>query len=416
MAVVSGGNISPERFREVTGRAAVRRFPARLWRRAWPSSSSRPAAAGRPPRPPRADAPRPYCRRHLPVGGFSDRERGPPGHSSVLHRRRAPRRPRHRRLHPHRQQRHRRGPAHRPRPRRRKDGPGHPPVDPGPPGDPARRAVDPVVFGAVAVPYLVGAGQSAENHLGRVTGVVSTGPVRQTVALIRELVPKARRIGSLWTSSEINSEYYLDQAREAAAELGFELVAFPVTGPHEIPATLQRLLNERIDVLYPMSDNTLNSSFDVIGRAADENGVPLVASFLRAVEFGACAALGYDFYELGLKTGRLAIRVMDGESPARIPIQSMDSVELYIDPAAAARQGVVFPKAVIDRAKRVFDPVTGPGDLGRRRSRLRSKTRRPPSAGTAVADGRAGHLDGQPAGLLRAAGPRPGKATRTEDR
>lgn len=218
----------------------------------------------------------------------------------------------------------------------------------------------PVVFGAVAVPYLVGAGQSAENHLSRVTGVVSTGPVRQTVALIRELFPKARRIGSLWTSSEINSEYYLDLAREAAAELGFELVAFPVTGPHEIPATLQRLLNERIDVLYPMSDNTLNSSFEVIGRAADENGVPLVASFLRAVEFGACAALGYDFYELGLKTGRLAIRVMDGESPARIPIQSMDSVELYLDPAAAARQGVVFPKAVIDRAKRAFNPVTGP--------------------------------------------------------
>ena len=93
----------------------------------------------------------------------------------------------------------------------------------------------PIVFGAVAVPYLVGAGTSAENHLGHVTGVVSTGPVRETMALIREVLPKARRVGSLWTSSEINSEHYLDLAREAAGELGFELVAVPVTGPHEIP-------------------------------------------------------------------------------------------------------------------------------------------------------------------------------------
>jgi putative ABC transport system substrate-binding protein len=222
----------------------------------------------------------------------------------------------------------------------------------------------PIVFGAVAVPYLVGAGKSAESHLGHVTGVVSTGPVRETMALIREVLPSARRIGSLWTSSEINSEYYLDRAREAAAELGFELVAVPVTGPHEIHASLQRLLNEKADALFPMSDNTLNSSFGDIGRAAEETGLPLFGGFLRAVDFGACAALGFDFAEMGLKTGRLAVRVKGGESPARIPIQSMDEVKLYINPAAAAKQGVVFPKSVLDRAARSV-PVTPPAEAAR---------------------------------------------------
>jgi putative ABC transport system substrate-binding protein len=108
-----------------------------------------------------------------------------------------------------------------------------------------------------------------------------------------------------------------------------------------------------------MSDNTLNSSFDVIGRAAEETGRPLFGSFLRAVEFGACAALGYDFYEMGLKTGRLAVRVKNGESPGRIPIQSMEEVRLYVNTTATARQGVVFPKAVLDRAARIaaFTPA-----------------------------------------------------------
>lgn len=225
----------------------------------------------------------------------------------------------------------------------------------------------PIVFGAVAVPYLVGAGRSAEDHLGNVTGVVSTGPVRQTMALIREVLPKARRVGSLWTSSEINSEYYRDVARTAASELGFELVADPVTGPPDIPRALQRLLNAKVDALYPMSDNTLNSSFDVIGRAAEENGAPLFASFLRSVEFGACAALGFDFYDLGVKTGRLAVRVKNGESPGRIPIQSMDEIKLYINPEAAARQGIVFPKVVLDRAARSISftsaAATAPGPV-----------------------------------------------------
>ena len=211
----------------------------------------------------------------------------------------------------------------------------------------------PIVFGAVAVPYLVGAGQSATNHLANVTGVVSTGPIRQTMALIRDVLPRARRVGSLWTSSEINSEHYLEQARAAASELGFELVVVPVTGPTDIPRSLQRLLNEKIDVLFPMSDNTLNSSFDIIGRAAAENATPLFASFLRSVEFGACAALGFDFYDMGLKTGRLAVRVKNGESPGALPIESMDAVKLYINPEAAARQGVVFPKDLLERAARI---------------------------------------------------------------
>lgn len=219
----------------------------------------------------------------------------------------------------------------------------------------------PIVFGAVAVPYLVGAGRSAENHLGNVTGVVSTGPIRQTMALIREVLPGARRIGSLWTSSEINSESYLDEARAAASRLGFELVDVSVTGRADILRSLQRLLNEKIDALFPMSDNTLNSSFDIIGRAAEENATPLFASFLRSVEFGACAALGFDFYDLGLKTGRLAVRVKNGESPGLIPIESMDRVKLYLNEAAASRQGVAFPRPVLDRADRVISQLFGAG-------------------------------------------------------
>jgi len=218
----------------------------------------------------------------------------------------------------------------------------------------------PIVFSAVAVPYLVGAGRSADDHLGHVTGVTSTGPIRQTMALIREVLPRAKRVGSLWTPSEINSEYYLDLARESAAELGFEMIAVPVSGPHGIHGLVQGLINEKVDVLFPMSDNTINSSFDVIGRAAEENGLPLFGSFLRAVEFGACAALGFDFYEMGYKTGQIAVRVKNGESPARIPIQSMEEVRLYINTLAAGKQGVSFSKGLLDRVNKAVSIALGP--------------------------------------------------------
>jgi putative ABC transport system substrate-binding protein len=212
----------------------------------------------------------------------------------------------------------------------------------------------PIVFGSVATPFQVGAGRSAGDHLSHVTGVASTGPVRQAVQFIHEVLPKARRLGTLWTPTEVNSEYYLELAREAAAEAGLEIVAVPVEDVHRIPQSAQVLVNQKIDALFPISDNTINSAFEVLGRVAEENRIPLFGGFLRSVEFGAAAAVGYDFYDMGYKTGRIVVRVLNGESPARIPIQFMSDAQVHLNLDAAAKQGVEFPGPVLRRAARVL--------------------------------------------------------------
>lgn len=218
----------------------------------------------------------------------------------------------------------------------------------------------PIVFASVANPYLAGAGKSADNHLAHITGVSSLGPIRQMIALIREVVPRARRIGTLWTPAELNSAYYLEVARESAAELGAEIIAVPVSGPDEVLPAARLLLSRKVDVIYQISDNTINSAFAMVGRAAEEGGVPLFGGFLRSVELGACAAMGFDFAELGYKAGRLAVRIKNGESPSRIPFEAMEEFTLRINVEAARRQGVDIPPGVLRRAE-VFPAARGNG-------------------------------------------------------
>jgi len=209
----------------------------------------------------------------------------------------------------------------------------------------------PVVFASVANPYLAGAGKSADNHLAHVTGVSSLGPIRQTIELIREVMPRARRIGTLWTPAELNSAYYLEVARESAAELGAEIVAVPVSGADEVLPSARLLLSQKVDVIYQISDNTINSTFALVGQAAEEGGVPLFGGFLRSVELGACAAMGFDFAELGYRAGRLAVRIKNGESPSRIPFESMAEFTLWVNVEAARRQGVDIPPRILRRAE-----------------------------------------------------------------
>jgi putative ABC transport system substrate-binding protein len=214
----------------------------------------------------------------------------------------------------------------------------------------------PIIFSSVANPYLTRAGVSPTEHLGNVTGVSSEGPIKETLKLVKETLPLIKKVGTLWTPSELNSEYYLEIAREGAAELGFELVAVPVSNPSEVLLAAQVLINKKIDVIYQISDNTVNASFVALGKVADDNGIPLFGGFLRSTELGACAAMGWEFFDMGYKTGQIVLRVKGGESPIKIAFQSMTTVKLHLNQKAAEKQGVKFPDAVLRRASEVLPP------------------------------------------------------------
>jgi putative ABC transport system substrate-binding protein len=214
----------------------------------------------------------------------------------------------------------------------------------------------PIVFTSVANPYLTRAGVSPTEHLANVTGVTSDSavPIRRMLSFIREVLPRAKRIGTLWTPSERNSEYYLELARAAAAELNVEIVAVPVTNSNEVLLAAQGLVNKKIDLIYQISDNTINASFEAIGKVAEENGLPLFGGFPMSTQAGACAAMGWDFYDMGYKSGKVAIRVKNGENPAGIPFQGMTSVKLHLNLKAAEKQGVKLSSEILQRASDII--------------------------------------------------------------
>jgi putative ABC transport system substrate-binding protein len=212
----------------------------------------------------------------------------------------------------------------------------------------------PIVFTSVATPYLTRAGISPAEHLPNVTGIASTGPIRQMLVLMKEVLPNMKRIGTLWTPSERNSEYYLELARAAASDLDLEIIAVPVANSSEVLLAAQVLVNKKIDAIYQISDNTINASFEALGKVAEENKVPLFGGFLLATRSGACAALGLDFFDMGYKTGEIVVRIKNGEKPVTIPFQSMTSINLSLNLAAAEKQGVTFPAGVKARAGEII--------------------------------------------------------------
>lgn len=213
----------------------------------------------------------------------------------------------------------------------------------------------PIVFSSVANPFLAGAGKSVDDHLSNVTGISSRGPIKECLLFIKEVLPEVKTIGTLWTPSELNSEYYLKLVREGAEELNMEVKAVSIASASEILLSAQVLINNKIDAIYQISDNTINATFEVMGRVAEENAVPLFGGFPPHTKNGACAAMGWDFYAMGYKAGQIALQVKNGKSPNDIPIQYMTEIKLHLNLEAARKQGIVFAKDIIERADEIIN-------------------------------------------------------------
>ena len=151
----------------------------------------------------------------------------------------------------------------------------------------------------------------------------------------------------------------LELAKEGANDYGFEIITVPVTNASEVLLSTQVLINKNIDAIYQISDNTINAVFEAVGEVASENGVPLFGGHPYSTRLGACAALGWDFSEMGYKAGRIAIRVKDGEDPADIPFLYMTEVKLSLNLEAAQNQGIFFSEDIRERADEIFPSGEG---------------------------------------------------------
>ena len=82
----------------------------------------------------------------------------------------------------------------------------------------------PVIYTAVSDPAGAGLVNEDGTNVGNITGTSDKLPVTEQMALIRELMPDAKKIGILYTTSEANSVSTIQEYKDHAEEYGFEIV------------------------------------------------------------------------------------------------------------------------------------------------------------------------------------------------
>ncbi len=207
----------------------------------------------------------------------------------------------------------------------------------------------PVIYTAVSDPISANLANEDGTNPGNITGTSDALPVEAQLKLIRAMMPDATKIGILHTTSETNSDATLALYKELAPQYGFEIIDKGISTGADLPMALDALLPQ-VDCTTNLTDNTVVSYLAVVLEKSQEYGKPVFGSEIEQVELGCVASEGLEYTELGRQTGKMAARVLSGESAADIPYETISNSYLYVNPEAMAAYGLTLPEALADRA------------------------------------------------------------------
>ena len=216
----------------------------------------------------------------------------------------------------------------------------------------------PVIYTAVTDPIAAELADEEGNPTGEVTGTSDKLPIEEQLKMIREMLPDAKKLGIMYTTSEANSVSAIAEYKELVGEYGFELVEKGITSTADVAIAADDLLS-KVDCITNLTDNTVVASLPTILEKANEKNIPVFGSEIEQVKIGCLAAEGIDYIALGKQTGKMAAQVLKGEKKAsELNFEIISEPGFYVNMKVAENLGITVPEDLKESAVESFEEIT----------------------------------------------------------
>lgn len=210
----------------------------------------------------------------------------------------------------------------------------------------------PVIFNAISDPVSAGLAISETQPMDGITGISDLLPVKDQLELIRAILPDAKKIGIIYTTSEANSISTIELYKTLAADYGFQIIDKGISKQAEVTQAADILLKQ-VDCISNLTDNTVVAALSAVLEKANAKNIPVFGSEEEQVKNGCIASAGLDYVALGVQAGNMAARVLNGEDISSIPFETLNESKLTINLDAADKLGIKIPSDVAVKAETV---------------------------------------------------------------
>jgi putative tryptophan/tyrosine transport system substrate-binding protein len=215
----------------------------------------------------------------------------------------------------------------------------------------------PIVFVAGTNPVAVDLVQSISRPDGRLTGVQfrATDLTGKRLQILREIVPKLHRVVAFYDPQNPSALESAREAREAAQNLGLEIVERHVASVSELQKALNAFKDSEADAVIAISDAMVDSHIQYVIDMANAKKLPTMLYDPGAVGKGGLATYSADYHEVGRLTAKYVYRILEGANPGEFAVEGADKLSLVVNLKTAKQIGIAIPEAVLARADRVIE-------------------------------------------------------------
>jgi putative ABC transport system substrate-binding protein len=230
-----------------------------------------------------------------------------------------------------------------------------------PPGALAAKAATttiPIVFGVGDDPVRLGLVASLARPGGNVTGInfFVHEIVSKRLALLNELVPRARRIAVLVNpGNAAAAETTIREAQAAAGKLGLQILSFNAANSEQIDAAFAAIAQERADAVLIGGDGFFHTRRGQMAALAMQYRLPSITAQREFAEAGGLMTYGTLLVDMFRQAGIYAGTIVKGTKPSDLPVLQSTKFELVINLKTATAFGIDVSPTLLARADEVIE-------------------------------------------------------------
>src|SRR5829696_8030827 len=178
----------------------------------------------------------------------------------------------------------------------------------------------PIVMIGVRDPVGTGLIASLARPGGNVTGVSGSAGleiVAKQLELLKETVPKIRRVAILSNPANAYHQLAIRELNVAARSLGVQLQLLEARGPNEFDGAFAAMAKERVEVLVVVSDVIFNNQRTRLADLAARSRLPAAYGVRESVEAGGLMSYGTSFLDLHRRSAAYVDKDPEGRQARR---------------------------------------------------------------------------------------------------
>ena len=216
----------------------------------------------------------------------------------------------------------------------------------------------PIVFVNVTDPLGQGIVPSLAHPGSNITGFSFIEPemVGKWINLLSDVKPGLSRVALMFnpdTASYFDSYYRLFKAAPRRSIVDIEVAH--VRTADEIESTIAKLGSEQGNGLMLGSDIFIVNMREPIIKLANERGVPTISAYRQLVVDGSLVAYGPDTGDISRRASAYVDRILKGEQPGNLPVQSPIRFELILNLKTAKTLGLSPRQSLLELCDEVIE-------------------------------------------------------------